>query len=311
VTPSTVDDGRMRFLGLLDQLPLADPRIDIDTASLVARFPALAGVEVTELQLTGPHGVIPARRYLGDTRSGRGLVWVHGGAFVAGDLDMPESHWVSMELASRGIPVLALDYSKALDGVHHPVPSDEVLAGWLAAVTDGALGVPVEHLHLGGASAGANLVAGVTARLARDGQPRPASLILVYPVLHGVLPPAEAAAAAAAESIPEELRFTPEFLRAVNLNYVGDEALLYDAVAFPANATVHGFPPTLLVNAEADDLRPSGEAFAAQLERAGVATTAVFEPGTVHGYLDQPGLPAAFATIGRMAAWVVGERPTG
>jgi acetyl esterase/lipase len=238
-------------------------------------------------------------------------VWVHGGAFVAGDLDMPESHWVGMELASRGIDVLALDYRKALNAVHHPVPSDEVLAGWLAAAVDGALGVPVEWLHLGGASAGANLVAGVMTRLTGDGHPRPASLILVYPVLHGVLPPAEAAAAAAAESIPDALRFTPEFMRAVNLNYVGDEELLHDSVAFPANAPVHGFPPTLVVNAEADDLRPSGEAFAAQLERAGVATTAVVEPGTVHGYLDQPGLPAAFATIDRMAAWVEEERVTG
>src|ERR1700744_4016730 len=46
----------------------------------------------------GPHGPVPVRVYddggeAGDDR--RCLVWMHGGAFLAGNLDMPEADWTS------------------------------------------------------------------------------------------------------------------------------------------------------------------------------------------------------------------------
>ena len=44
---------------------------------------------------------------------------------IGGHLDIPESNWVAHELASRGIPVLSVDYTKCLGGVHYPVPVDE------------------------------------------------------------------------------------------------------------------------------------------------------------------------------------------
>lgn len=53
---------------------------------------------------------------------------------VSGCLDTYESDWVASALAARGLPVLALDYRKALHGVRYPVPRDDVLAGWHWAV---------------------------------------------------------------------------------------------------------------------------------------------------------------------------------
>lgn len=47
-------------------------------------------------------------------------------------------------------------------------------------------------------------------------------------------------------------------------------------------------PPTIVVNADADDLRASGEQFAEQLRDAGVAVIDGVQPGTVHGYLNRP-----------------------
>ena len=42
----------------------ADPRTDIDTASLKRRFPHLTGVETADLRIDGPHGrLVPARLY--------------------------------------------------------------------------------------------------------------------------------------------------------------------------------------------------------------------------------------------------------
>ncbi|WP_166426777.1 alpha/beta hydrolase [Labedella populi] len=307
---AAADDGRDRFEMLLGMLPAEDPRRDIDTASLVGRFPHLSDVRIRDVEFAGSDGAVCGRVYTGPTASGSGLVWVHGGAFISGSLDMPESHWVGMELAARGIPVLALDYRKALAGVSHPALSDDVLTGWRAAATDeGLLGVAARDLHLGGASAGANLVAGVAVRERDAGGALPASLLLFYPVLHDRVPAPGPAAREAAIAVPPELRFSPQFIRAVTENYVGASGSTADPVAFPAHARLDGLPPTLIVNAEADDLRPSGEEFGSLLADAGVSAETIFEPGTVHGYLDHPGLPEAVASIGRIAARIMGSSP--
>src|SRR3954447_15566228 len=131
-----------------------DPRTDIDTASLVAAFPELRHVRVDDVSIPGPHGEHPARLYrIPGTTPVAGLVWMHGGAFIGGHLDMPESHWVALSLAARGISVLAVDYVKCLGDAHFPEPSDDVLAGWRHAVghADELFGVPGSALVLGGA----------------------------------------------------------------------------------------------------------------------------------------------------------------
>lgn len=301
-----ISDGEARLRALIEIME-QDSDSGPAPVPLEERYPALSDVRVRELVIDGPHGPVPGRTYRGATGD-VGLVWVHGGAFVAGDLDMDEAHWVSLELAARGIAVLSLDHQKALGGVHHPVPSDEIRAGWLAAARDpDLLGVPVDRLHLGGASAGANLSAGVAVRLRDERGPLPASLLLIYPIFHSVLPPAGRAAAEAAAALPPELRFDPEMIEAVNVNYVGDAALLDDPVAFPANADLTGMPRAYVLNAEADDLRSSGEAFAGQLAVAGGSVRLEFEPETVHGYLNTPGLPAAIRSLDRMADWLKGS----
>ena len=305
MTDIEVTAGEARFREVLKIVGNPDPRDDIDTASLVRRFPRLADVDVEQLEFEGPHGAIPARAYRGPSEPQAGLVWVHGGAFVAGSLDMPESHWFGLELASRGISVLAIDYRKALNGVHHPVPSDDVLAGWLVAANEPWLwGPATDRLFLGGASAGANLATGVTVRLRAGEGPMPRGLVLVYPVLHAVVPPPSREAARAVRALHADARFDDDFMLAINKNYLGSGGDFADQVAFPANADAEGMPPALIINAEADDLRPSGEAYGAQLVDAGVDVSTLFEPGTSHGYLDLPGNPGALRSIERIVGWL-------
>jgi acetyl esterase/lipase len=200
---------------------------------------------------------------------------------------MPEAHWVSLYIASRGIPVASVDYRKALHGVRYPVPLDETIAAWLwVAGTDRPLGELVEHLHFGGASAGANLATAATQRLRDEGLPIPASLILAYPLVHSELPPLGEELTAALASNPPPINFTPTVVKAFNANYIGDvESATY---AFPADGQVHGLPPVLIVNAEADEMRASGERFAQQLASEGVDVSCVTQMGTQHGFLDQP-----------------------
>jgi acetyl esterase len=102
--------------------------------------------------------------------------------------------------------------------------------------------------------------------------------------------------------LPPMLAFPPQQSRRMAVNYVGDQALLADPAAFPAGHDQRGFPPTVLVTAERDRLRPSAEAFAAELALAGVDVDLSTDRGAVHGFLNEVGDPAAARTISRFAA---------
>jgi acetyl esterase len=280
----------------------ADPRPDIDTASLVRRFPHLAGVTTVDEVVAGPHGPVPVRLYRDATATptGRALVWVHGGAFIGGTLDMPESNWVSRELAARGIPVASVDYTKCLGEVHYPVPSDDVLAAWrhVRGRAGELLGVAADSLALGGASAGGALAAGAVTRLRDTGEPLPANLVLVYPLVH---PNGPEASDVLDPSSPHGQ---------LSLNFAGSTEALRDPQAFAGLGDGHGFPPTRIVVCERDELRPSGEAFAETLAAAGVDVELRIEANAGHGHIDQPGDAGALRTIDAVTEWLArGIRP--
>jgi acetyl esterase len=252
----------------------------------------------------GPHGPVPVRVYDdGDSdRDGAGerpcLVWMHGGAFIAGNLDMPEADWLSRELARRaGAVVVSVDYRLCNDGVHYPVPHDDVTAAirW-ARENAPDLGIDPGRVSAGGASAGANLAAGAALKLRdADGQP-PAGLIFAYGVAHSVIPPMSAEHAALMREVPAMLQFPPAATSFFNVNYLGGPVSKADGYAFPALADLRGLCPTLVLNAEYDDLRASGQAFAAALAAAGVDVRQVTVTSMLHGFLNLP------ATIGPVDA---------
>ena len=284
----------VRMLEIAGDLPETGPT----DAELVARFPELAAVSVST-----PGAGVPARLYRGPGQARDALVWVHGGAFVSGSLTMAESHWVGLALAARGVPVLALDYRKALHGVTFPAPSDDVLTGWTWAVDNASqLGVAPARLHLGGASAGANLAAGVAKRLRDGAGPAPASLVLMYPALHAALPDWAPDELAAIRATPGAVFFSPGWVLTMSRHWSG--GALGDPYAFPANGEVTGLPPTLVFNCEADTLRSSGEAFAAQLRSAGVPVVEHFEAGAAHGCLGEPFTVAARNGIDQITGWL-------
>jgi acetyl esterase len=296
-------------LEAMDPADLAALMPGTGTDKLVQDFPELGAIEFQEHEIPSPGGPVPARSYrVPGATIGTGFVWVHGGAFIGGHLDMDEAHWVALTLAARGIAVLSVDYRKCLNGVRFPAPSDDVLAAWLWAHDRAeALGTAPERLHLGGASAGANLTAGVTKRLRDGAGPLPASLTLVYPLVHPELPPPSAELQAALASAQLTVDFPPEAIRNLNLNFTGGEAGLAGPYAFAANGDVSGQPPVYILNADADRLRASGEAYAEQLRTAGVRVEVEFEPGTQHGHVNEPYSPGGPRSIDRIARWLVGQ----
>lgn len=287
----------------------------------VTRFPPAAGSlgAVEDRILDGPHGPLPVRTHEPAGPAVAGLVWVHGGAFFGGDLEMPESDWVARSLAARGVAVVTVSYRlaprpvwaaqpgrPARAGVHFPVASEEVTAAFRWAAGAG-LSAPASAWSLGGASAGANLAAGAALRLRDADGTRPRSLLLIYPLLHQALPPHRAELAAKVAALPEDARFAPDAVRDIALNYVRDPALLADPLAFPGGHALEGLPPTLVLNSDADGLRSSGEHFAAELAMAGVPLLLATEPGTEHGHLNRPEEPAAHRSLDRMHLWLTAD----
>ncbi|HTR95364.1 MAG TPA: alpha/beta hydrolase fold domain-containing protein [Trebonia sp.] len=249
----------------------------------------------------GPHGPVPLRIYTPAAEvpsRAPCLVWLHGGGFIAGGLDMRESDWTAREVcAGARAVVVSVDYRLAVGGVHYPVPHDDTVAAvaWVRERAD-ELGIDPARITIGGASAGANLTAGAALKLRdRDGW-APAALVLAYPVLHARFPPPSASLAAALAELPPLFREPPGEGNPLSENYLGGPPSSADGYAFAAGAVLDGLSPTLVLNAEYDCLRASGEAFTAAAALAGVDVRQVMIRGMLHGFLD---LPAEVAPVRR------------
>lgn len=264
-------------------------------------------VRVENRTVPGPNGPVPVRVYRPVRPSAEpapALVWMHGGAFMLGDLDVPEADHFSRQMADRtGVVVLSVDYRLCTESVHFPVPHDDCYAvyTWVRQHTD-ELAIDPSRIAVGGGSAGANLAASVALHAGETGQ-QPWQMLLAYPVVHAVLPSASDELAAALAITPDAIRYTQDVGAGIN-EFLMDRPLTaatpYDFPALAADCAK--FPPAYIENSEFDDLRASGEAFAAQLEAAGVLVECFTARGVPHGHLNAVGSPMLEDAYARFAA---------
>jgi acetyl esterase/lipase len=300
----------------MGRMTTADTSTSTSTSS-----PAAGDVTTEERALEGPHGPLRVRLYRPAKATGPGLLWLHGGGFSGGDLDMPEADWVSRSFAEHGIVVASLDYRLAptpperadalgrpvvLEGVHYPVPVDEAVFAFRWAV---GAGIAEGPWAIGGASAGGNIATGAALRLSHEGDAVPALAVLAYPTLLAVQPQPDADLRAALDANPEADRFGPASVAQMYQNYLGrpldetpGDAPIYAVPGLATPEQLASFPPTIMINDETDELRVSGEAFARTLREAGVPVDVSTEAGTMHGHLNRPDEGAAKASIDRFAA---------
>ncbi len=257
------------------------------------------GVRIEPDVVSSGAGPIRFRRYTNPEAKGPvTLVWAHGGGFVHGDLEMPESHAVAAAVARSGVSVIAVDYSLVpgwpkkesfsdgtLPGVRYPVPVAEIedVFRHVVATADG----PVA---LGGASAGACLAATAALRLARAGEAVPTELVLVYGGFHAALPPLPPEIRAGLRGPAGWFAFRAETIARINRNYAGSDAAMGEA--FPGDQDLAGMPPTLMIDAERDSLRASGSLFASQLRASGAEVDYRVVRGGFHGFLNMIGTRA-------------------
>lgn len=282
-------------------------------------------LRVEDRQAPGPHGPVPVRIYTPTAPADAPrpvLVWCHGGAFMHGDLDMPEGDHVARGVAGRAdAVVVSVDYrlcdeppelggqpARQIPGtvaeVRAPIPLDDVCAA-VAWVRENAqeLGADGTRLAIGGASAGGNLAAAASLRLAGEGRPPSASLPM-YLVAHPLNPEPTEEEAEALASTPGPLRFSPQTMRAMSANYIGrplEEATPYDFPGLACAQELAVLPRTYIEADEFDDLRVSARRYAEQLREAGVDVQYVVRRGVSHGHLNRVGLREAQQSMDAMA----------
>lgn len=279
---------------LLDLLPdtslgLGDPAAAREAfLELVAQVNADiddAGVVIENRTIPGPGDApdVPVRIYSPEGLAGSvpGILHIHGGGFVIGNLDSELGSCIGL-CRGLGVVVVSVDYRLAPE-TPYPGPLEDCYAAlaWLAEHS-GQLNIDAARVMVFGQSAGGGLAA-ATALLARDrGGPDLCFQYLGIPELDDRL------------QTPSMQQFvdTPMWNRPnAELSwdyYLGGRyqrgADDVPGHAAPARAeALAGLPPAYVSTMEFDPLRDEGIEYALKLMQAGVATELHSFPGTFHG----------------------------
>ena len=245
-------------------------------------------LDLQNVSVPGSEVQVPVRIYK-PRRAASGLrpllIWHHGGAFVFGGLDQLEAHVVACEIADRAdAVVVSVDYRLCNDEIKLPTPQIDArdVALWCLENAH-ELGIDVNHVTVGGASAGASL-SGSLSLILRDLGIEISGVALIYPVAHYQGLP-----------VSDELRelcvghrvFPDDFKFLHNPYLLPDASASPELYPFPGEAAdLSHQPKHLMIHAEFDTLRATGEPYAQQLRDAGVVVDESIEFGTEHGYLN-------------------------
>jgi acetyl esterase len=284
--PSEFDDEVAREWA---RFPLPDLTLD-DVAGTRARLPAWIDRIAARPRSPQPHvevddaaipsldraHEIPARIYRPNTAvNGRGVVYLHGGAFVMGDLDLFDE---SCRVWSHegGCVLVSVDYRLAPE---HPFPAalDDGYASLRWAAAHAAdLSIDPRRLGVAGTSAGGALAAGLAQRCRDEGRPALAMQMLLYPLLD-----ASTGASWVRTSTDDERRSMRQMLAI----YLGDAWPDSPRYASPASCpSLAGLPRTIIVAAELDRLRDEAVDYAQRLQSAGVTTELHVWPRVPHDF---------------------------
>jgi acetyl esterase/lipase len=242
--------------------------------------PRPPGITVSDERVAAEGRDIPIRIYRPEGQgTGAGLLYLHGGGYIMGDLDSHDS--IVAELAARArVTVVSVDYRLAPE---HPFPAafeDCAAAFDFVARETARLGIDPARLGVGGDSAGGNLSAALSLRARDLGGPAIAAQIHIYPDLGLRHDPGSGPMDGDSPLLlDEECRFYDDA-------YLGPSATTGDPYAAPLlNRDYAGLPPALILAAGHDKLCAEAEVYAARLRAAGGRSELLLAPGLVHGWL--------------------------
>jgi acetyl esterase len=262
------------------------------TARPPREIPPLA--EVRDIEIPGAPPV-PARVYTPNGATAGTIVYLHGGGWVLGDLEI--SHLPAATLAAAsGLRVVSVDYRLAPE---HPFPAalDDVMCALAWAAEAGG------PLLVAGDSAGGNLAAAATLRARAEGGPAIAGQILIYPALDGSLD-----TGSHREISPLNYLLTSADMVWFWNHYAGAAVHANPLVAPLLEKDLAGLPPAFVAVASHDVLRDEGLAYARRLEAAGVPVVAQVYDGMTHGFAGfVQVVDTADRALAEMGAWAKGR----
>jgi len=309
--PSRVDPDLEKILPLLPLRNAAALTPERARAELVALAESRKDVPLPELAtakditIDGAAGPIAARLFATGKTPAPTIVYFHGGGWVAGDLLTHERQARTLALEAEAV-VVSVDYRRPPETPFPGAFEDCLAATRWAATNIGELGGDAARLAVAGDSAGGNLAAAV-AQASREGGPRLAAQLLIYPAVdlagnYGAA--AENARFPSRKDNAEGYFLTGDAMRWFAGQYLPQPKDGEDPRASPLRGSdLAGLPRAVITTAEFDPLRDEGEAYADALKKAGVEVAYFREPGMVHGYFGMGSAsPAADAARKRATA---------
>ncbi len=241
--------------------------------------------EVREVYVDAVDRKLPARLYrpAADAMLSA-LVYFHGGGFVVGNLDVPDSLCRAIANAAR-VAVLSVDYRLAPE---YPFPDafDDAYdsVAWIIRES-GNLGIDPALVAVGGDSAGGNLAAAVSLAALERREFQPHRQVLLYPVTDFTFDTNSYL------EFGEGLNLTRDLMMWFAGHYLPRPEDARNPYAAPLRArNLSGLPPALVLTAEGDPLRDEGEAYAHRLRASGVSVTHRRFPGMIHGFATMLGV---------------------
>src|SRR5947209_11080700 len=295
---------------LLPKLPIRDPRT-LTPQSAREQLLALARsrndvplpqpAAVADRSIPGPAGPLRARVYRPKRMPATTVIYFHGGGWVAGDLETHDRQARLLAIEVEAV-VVSVDYRRPPETKFPGAFEDALAATRWATANITELGGDAARLAVAGDSAGANLAAAL-AQACREGGPRLAAQLLIYPAVD---------AAGSYRSEVENAKYpsraenadgyflTLDTMRWFADHYLRDARDGLDPRASPLRAAnLSGLPAAIICTAEFDPLRDEGEAYAEALRRVGVRVAYHREPTLIHGFFGMGNASAAAAEAGQ------------
>jgi acetyl esterase/lipase len=275
-TAASVDRELVPFIPMFPRTDLNDPitaRRKLAELSASAPPPDVTGMTIEDRTVPADPEV-PVRIYRPHGAHGA-IVWLHGGGFVMGGLDV-EHPWAARIADLARTVVVSVGYRLAPE---HPFPAalDDAYAATVWTAEHAAeFGVDPQHIAVGGHAAGAGLAAAVALRARDQGRPAISFQLLNQPELD------DRQETWSARTFTDTPFMTRDKVSASWRHYLGSAAP--SPYAAPARAeNLSSLPPAYITTAELDPDRDEAIVYAQRLMQAGVPVELHQWRGTFHG----------------------------
>ena len=238
-------------------------------------------------------GGVPARHVATPgVRDDRGVLYFHGGGYVAGNLDTHTELMGRIARACRA-PVLGIDYRLAPE---HPYPAavDDAVASYERLLGNG---IDPARIVIAGDSAGGGLTLACMLALRSAGTPLPAGAILISPWTD-----LSGSGASMQDRRDADPMLSGEILGPMAAAYAGSVGLADPGVS-PLFGDLAGLPPFLIQVGDDEVLLDDSTRLAERAKTANVPVQLHVFEGAFHVFQIIPTLPEAEEALAEMGAF--------